>query len=277
MIKRKTVTISDNVFQTLYRVKDDQERLTCYDTIFKALFTNSPVKMSALSETVQLAVSCLMPELRKIQSKYTNGKTVKKQNLSSVFLSCEQNGSEAKQNEAKKIESFSPDYNNNNNSINNNIYNILISSSSNIFNKTTNYTSNALAETLNQFANTAPGEFKKFCKTIKLLNQNEMVKINGVFKNSKEVIESIAELLLNPSGLEQIKLQYAELEKKSSEIKNKSKYEISAIFNLANDLKSQKFVKYHGQTKSSNLDYEQRNYTEEEYQAVFDNLDNAEI
>ena len=88
MIKRKTVTISDNVFQTLYRVKDDQERLTCYDTIFKALFTNSPVKMSALSETVQLAVSCLMPELRKIQGKFKSGKTEKKQKKSSPGAFC---------------------------------------------------------------------------------------------------------------------------------------------------------------------------------------------
>ena len=129
MIKRKTVTISDNVFQTLYRVKDNQERLTCYDTIFKALFTNSPVKMSALSETVQLAVSCLMPELRKIQGKFKSGKTEKKLKSESVFLSCKQNGSETKQTEAEKSRVLSPDYLNSNSNINY-IYNILISSSS---------------------------------------------------------------------------------------------------------------------------------------------------
>ena len=274
MIKRKTVTISDNVFQTLYRVKDNQERLTCYDTIFKALFTNSPVKMSALSETVQLAVSCLMPELRKIQGKFKSGKTEKKLKSESVFLSCKQNGSETKQTEAEKSRVLSPDYLNSNSNINY-IYNILISSSSNIFNKTTNYTGNALAEVLKQFKSTAPGEFKKFCKTINQVSQAEAVKINGVFKKNSDLLESVTELLLNPNGLEQIKLKYDELNKKSSEIKNKRNYEISALFNLSHAVKKSNKNQYHKKSKS--LDYDQRTYSEEDYQKLYDDLDNIEV
>lgn len=127
MIKRKTVTISDNVFQTLYRVKNDQERLNCYDTIFKALFTNSPVKMSALSETVQLAVSCLLPELRKIQAQYNNRKAKKNSVKSTKGLLCPLEVNQIKPTLSNSDENSLACVSNYNNNIyninNNNIYN----------------------------------------------------------------------------------------------------------------------------------------------------------
>ena len=119
-MKRQKVTFTRR-FLDLTSELNNQDRLNCYDKLFKHLFNGEPIKMKEESEALKIALACLGPELRKAQAQYENGIISKKLSTNTKGLLCQFDGSQQQANNKPTASQPSPFYNSN--IINNNYKN----------------------------------------------------------------------------------------------------------------------------------------------------------
>ena len=281
MKMRKSITLSDNVYIIKETIKKPNERLKFYELIFEHLFKEKPINYDKIEEPqIQTAIAILLPELRKIHSKFNNrnGKNNNK-NSDSLFI-CKKNNNETKRNLTEKCGDFSSDYYNINNIINY-IYNIINQSINN--NKNTisyvNITNkDIITNSLKKISQENAEQYKIFIKLLNELCQKEKIKINGVWVEQTEALDTIVGILTKDTGVNQLLLKIDEVSQLKG-LKNKTNYLISSLFNLANSIKNS-YTKYNiNQQKQipTGNDIIKHNYTIEQLNSVYDNLDDIEI
>lgn len=271
MEKRKNVTFSRDIFNALKRLKDP-ERLEIYDSLFSHFFDGKTIDYEKIkSDVVQAVLSCLTPEMRKIQIKYDNG-SCEKLNKNSSLFNCENNGSETKRTEANASERDCSDYLiqtiyeyiYNNQSINlNNIYiNNIIYNNRQIMQKCLKSLKSDKQATLENVM------------TKVMTSKENQVKIAGEPKNAAEVLDTICALLLEPSKTEEMNQKINEIKNLKS-LHNPLSYLTVALYNLARS-QSQPKNSSNSATRA-NSEIISHNYSREELQKVFDDLDTDEI
>ena len=277
--KRKTLTMTYELFEAVSKVKSPEERLQIYEIMFNHFFKNKPIDHSKIeSETVSSILAFMMPDIRKIQSKYDNriGKKSTKNNAS-LFL-CNQKVIEQQQ----PTTAFSTsDYYNIYNIINN-IYLIINQSVSNSKNNNSyiNITNkDIMTKSLQEISQENATHYEALVNVINEVASKEKIKINGVWVERATALDTIAGLLVSQEGVQQLSLKIDEVAQTQG-LKNKLGYLTSALYNLSKDLaknlKSNISYKSYNQSKS-NSGMLTHNYTAEQLNSVYDDLDTVEI
>jgi len=277
--KRKTLTIPSELFEAVSKVKLADDRLEIYETLFNYFFKNKPIEYTKIkSDTVSSILAFMTPDIRKMQAKYDNriGKKSTKSNAS-LFL-CNQNV--IKQQETTTAFSTSDYYNIYN--IINNIYLIINQSVNNskINNSYINITNkDIMTKSLQEISQENATHYEALVRVINEVASKEKIKINGVWVERAEALDTIAGLLVSQEGLRQLALKIDEVAQ-TQELKNKLGYLTSALYNLSKDLaknlKSNISYKSYNQSKS-NSGMLTHNYTAEQLNSVYDDLDNIEL
>lgn len=272
--KRKTITISYELFEAVSKVRQPENRLEIYETMFSYLFKNKPIEYSKIkSDTVSSILAYMMPDIRKIQSKFENGNTKKgTKNTASLFC-CSQASSELQANISEENASDYNIYNTINNlfliinqSVNHNKkYNSYI----NITNK------DYITDSLKKICQKNENHYKIVTKVLNELCGKEKIKINGVWVEQAEALDTIVGLLTSEDGIEQLSLKIDEVAQAQG-LKNKLGYLTTALFNLSKNLKNKNVHSGYTRANTSynaNSDIISHNYTAEQLKSVYDNLD----
>lgn len=120
MAKRKQLTLPRAEFYEPIKHLEPDVKHAVLDIIFDFFFEDKGIFYPNLDPSVRSAVACLMPNLRRVQAQFDNGKSEKKSRQNSQGLLCPLESSQAEPNKAKQIKVESSFLNNN---IYNNIYN----------------------------------------------------------------------------------------------------------------------------------------------------------
>lgn len=274
--KRKTLTITYELFEAVSKVKSADDRLEIYETMFNYFFKNKPIEYSKIkSDTASSIIAFMMPDIRKIQSKFDNGNTKKStKNNASLFI-CNTNISKE---QAKLSEDLPSDYYNIYNIINN-ILNIINQSinSGKINNSYINITNrDIMVKSLQKISQENAIHYEALVKVINEVASKEKTKINGVWVESAEALDTIAWLLVSQEGAHQLSLKINEVAKIQG-LKNKLSYLTSALYNLSKDLAKKSINKATYQSKQKTSDIITHNYTAEQLKSVYDDLDSVQI
>ena len=293
---RKNLTIPCNFYLQSKKL-NGEERLEFFDTIFDLFFNDKAFNFSKIkNEKVSILLSCLAPEIRKIQAKYDSGKTTKKQkndkiksckntkNLDNFF--CEKNKSETKQNLAS--ESKTPSdiiksdtiINNNNKKINN----FGLSDAEPDEDKL--IISDEFNSALIKLDSLLGSHFSWFFDSLCYLSSQDNILINGNIVPANAVLEKIESMACDEKSHIKILEKYRIFDSLGVP-KTKIKYQISSLYNLALELERTKctnlnqntyFTNYIRPQKSeANKEIITHNYTAEQLNSVFDDIDTVEI
>ena len=114
---------------------DTETKHTVQDVVFSHFFDGTPIEYENYPDTVRIALACLLPDLRRIQTQFENGSCEKKSRQNSQGFLCPHDGSQMKPNEANESQNDSSILYSNN--IYNNINSQINSNQSNSKNETT--------------------------------------------------------------------------------------------------------------------------------------------
>ena len=78
MKKRNSLTLPRKGFYDKITCLKPEVRHLVVDKIFELLFDNIAINYDELPETAAIALACIVPDLRTVQSKYENGISLKK-------------------------------------------------------------------------------------------------------------------------------------------------------------------------------------------------------
>lgn len=238
-IKRKTITFSRDFLAPLRRLnKNDQAEIL--NALLDHFLDGKTIEYPDYSETVQAVLACLTIEMRKLESKYTNGKSAK---VDTSLFNCREKTSEMKRNEANLSESHIKNipYNKYNTE---NIYNHLYKQTTVHAHahmcesqKNNNYD---LEQELERIAKLDPAVAQRTKVLIMQLQSEEGdVLISGRPKARAEILQAYSELLHRDSALEVLQYAYKEVDTTPG-IRNPYKYTVSMLYNIATNNQKQK-------------------------------------
>lgn len=267
MKKRKTITFPQLIYE-IGHVMQNHDRLLFYDTLMNHFLGGIPMDTNNLPENVKLAVIWASPKIREMESKFNNGSSPKKFENRTKALFCPENESGMKQNEAEKSGSDSRTSDYNLHIVTNNIY-----SNSNQTKescaparetfKTTN--DDELACLMNKLEVQNPNQYKTMSAVLNHVQRNKTIKIRGNPINNNEVQHCIIHIMKQPNF--STLLESAINEATAPAVGDQISYLTSVLYNLSHKLVTKP------QTQSTPRNYEQRTYTPEQMNQLFDNLE----
>lgn len=274
--KRKTITYSKRIFEPIRRL-NDADRLQLYDALNEHFLDDKPFEYERYSYTVQTLLPWLAPEIRKLETKYTNSKNAKS---SASLFNCEQIVSEPQANDKRTVSELQADninipYNKYNS---NNIYNFLYKQTTarahtcEEINKKDN-DCDSMSVAIQNISALDPATGARIETLIKQLQSgDEKIKIAGEPTERAKILQAINKLLLSPNSLEQLQSIFKDIDSTQS-VRNPFKYTISYIYNVALERGKPDY----SSSKPRELDYMHHYYTAEQLNDLFDSLDDVEI
>lgn len=280
-MKRQSVTLIRR-FLDLTTELNNQDRLTVYDKILNHLFNEIPIETKGESDAVRVTLACLAPELRKAQAQYENGIISKKLATNSQGLLRPHDGSQPQANNK-------PEKGPNDNVIYNNKNMFLpINQSNHQSSKTQNYTfdaitngsieayAHALEQILKQLQPINAMVSLRIAETLNKLVKSKSIKIKGEEVESVNVLKQIYENIRQVEAKELadvLQQMFDDIDTRKTS--NKTKYEIISLYNLQTRLKKQPSKTT--QNKSRKKDSWEREYSPEDFEDVYDDLDTCDI
>ena len=285
MKNRKTITLDQNILN-ISKALEPEERKEFFLQLIEHFLEDKQFP-ATVSPCLKVALAAASPTIRKLQSKFENG-------ICTKATSCPKNESESKPTEANppahmfNNQSFSNNKVSSSINLNTNQTNKVVNNT-NIYNNIStyiNYLKNnqnlsveqirdplnyerRVAEALNNLRTKEPQTFLNFNNTFEYVLKNENIKISGASHSQKEVVSVIFDLLIKSDGFQTIRELSNELESTVG-VRNKTAYFTTMLWNRAKNLSQ------NVQNKSK-PNFEQRTYSKEQCDALFDNLDNIEI
>lgn len=280
-MKRQSVTLTRR-FLDLITELNEADRLIAYDKILNHLFNEIPIETKGDSDAVRVMLACLAPELRKAQAQYDNGKISKKLATSSQGFFCPVDGSQIEASDKRKGASID------NNIIitNNQVY---TNNQSNQGGKKQNYTfdalmdgnieayTHALEQILKQLQPINAMIALRTAETLSKIVKVQSIKIKGNDLSPVQILKQIYETVRQVPGeklAEVLEQLYNDID--TRKITNKSKYEIMSLYNIHtrvtinnSPIKQKNYDPWH--------DHLKHNYTHEQLNSIFDNLDDTDI
>lgn len=277
--KRRTVTISAELNDKLKHLSD-----STFTPVMRAIlavfFDGKKINYSDYNEETQVALACILPDLRRVQSQFDNGKREKNQAKSTKGVVCPVEPSQIQPNLAKPEPS-----------IYNNIYNI----NNNINNKQTITNNNrqsgfdkeiytkletelgrlqtSSAATRGELQKELVNRFSELAYRVWL--ERKPLTINGTQLAPAQVLERYMHIFEpNPEQtIRKLMRIFHMFDTACTEraITNTFKYAVSLFYNQALEPAHVK------ETNNSAAEFSTRNYTAEEMNSLYDNLDELEI
>lgn len=297
MKKRQTVTVNRRFLEILKMLKPD-DRLIAYDTIFNSLFDGELIQIKG-SDSLEMALACLGPELRRLQTYFDNGKVAKKFKETTQGLFCpheasetqansKQNASELKQ-EAGPIDIYNINSNNNiNNNQSNQDYKIInnklgcINQSNQAEQASTEATCNeelqALADSLGKIIEPLRAEHVELAiRTMDIIEKTAKageLTIAGEKKSSQVILaQVVGELRRVPADKLADCLQNLYDDIDTRKVNNKFKYALKSLLNLKTRLPAGQASKSNNKSRG----FMEHDYTSAELDAVYDSLDEIDM
>lgn len=278
-MKRQKVTLTRR-FLDLTSELNNQDRLNCYDKLFKHLFNGEPIKMKEESEALKIALACLGPELRKAQAQYENGIISKKLSTNTKGLLCQFDGSQQRaDNKPEKCPNDNIIYNNKNILYTNNQSNHQHGKMQDVsFDAITNGNvevyAHALEKILKQIQSINAMVSLRTAETLSKIVKSESIKIKKEEYAPAQVLKQIYETIrqIEPGELAEL-LQELFNDIDARKVTNKTKYEIMSLFHIHTRIKTN--VRKTTQGKKDG--FQKHNYTPEQIKSVFTDLDNVDI
>ncbi len=282
-MKRKNLTLP-RLFFDLIKNKKDTDRLETYDTIFNYFFDEKQIDYENLSEVSQTIVACLSLEIRKLDKQFKNGCVSEKKLFENTEdFACENflgqpranqgpTEGQLRANRGPKKPPLRARVNDIN--YNNNIYNQSISQSVSQDkceqSEKIKMLGHALEEVFEKIKSDAPVLWSRLSNTVKkIMTTGENLKINKKIVDREEVLEKIYANFHNMGVAELHKTVgeiFAEID--SRPVNNLKMYEIATLYNFKN-------TQNLGLSKKDNSNYLKHNYTSEQLNDVFDDLDSV--
>lgn len=288
MKNRKTITFDQDILE-LSKALEPEERKDFFLQLVEHFLEDKQFP-DTVSPCLKVALTAASPTIRKLQSKFQNGKCTK-------ATSCPKNESESKPTEANppahmyNNQSFSNNkvsssikFNNNQptNVINNNTnlyknlctYIIYIKNQPNLnaqqIKTPLNY-EQRIAEALNNLQNKNQQAFFNFEKAVNNVTSSNIIKFSGINYSHIQIIPFFINLLICPAGVQIICDLSDELES-TVDVRNKTAYFTTMLWNCSKNPTKQKENKHDVQP-----DFEHRTYTENELNNLFDSLDDMGV
>ena len=250
---RETVTITKRIYK-MGKVLKDKDRREFYDVILDHFFMGKEILLDDVCESVKLAVLGVMPELRRVQIRFDNGRKNKSMHSTAILL-CGNNRSKPQANQEQETSEKSHAR----------ASDLTIYSANNIYsnleqtNEQTNsgeadktMASNEIErklelgwyeETLEEKAELLQdidaGVHARFLNLVhKVAREPGGFNIQGEQVSASKVLERYISLFCNtPIRTAEILSEiFAEIDCKASDITNKYKYMASALYNVASGL-----------------------------------------
>lgn len=270
--KRKTITYSKRILEPIRRL-NDADRLQIYDALNDHFLDGKPFDYNTYSYTVQTLLPWLAPEIRKLETKYSNSKNAKS---SASLFNCTQIVSEPqaddKRTESERINIPYNKYNANN------IYNLLYKQTTarahtrEEINQKDN-DGDSMSVALQKISSLDPVTGARIETLIKQLQSgDEKIRIAGEPTERAKILQAINKLLLSSNSLEQLQSIFQDIDS-SPNVRNPFKYTISYIYNVALERGKPEY----NSSQLSELNYMRHSYTSEQLNDLFDSLDDAEI
>lgn len=288
MKNRKTITFDQDILE-LSKALEPEERKDFFLQLVEHFLEDKRFP-DTVSPCLKVALTAASPTIRKLQSKFQNGKCTK-------ATSCPKNESESKPTEANppahmyNNQSFSNNkvsssikFNNNQptNVINNNTnlyknlctYIIYIKNQPNLnaqqIKTPLNY-EQRIAEALNKLQNNNQQAFFNFEKAVNNVTSSNIIKFSGINYSHIQIIPFFINLLICPAGVQTVCDLSDELESTVG-VRNKTAYFTTMLWNCSKNPTKQKENKHDVQP-----DFEHRTYTENELNNLFDSLDDMGV
>lgn len=289
MIKnRKTITFDHDILE-LSKALEPEERKEFFLQLVEHFLEDKQFP-DTVSPCLKVALAAASPTIRKLQSKFQNGKCTK-------ATSCPKNESES-----KPIEANPPAHMYNNQSLLNNKVSSSINFNtyqpSNVINNNINLYKNIstliiyvknnkvlsneqssillnneqqVAEALKNLYDKNHQAFINFYSTFENAIKNDSLKIAGSIRTRNQIVSAMLKLLLSPAGVQSISDLSNELESTPG-IRYKISYFTTMLWNReAAPIPGTQYK------KSNQPNFKQRTYTKEELDALYDDLDDVEI
>lgn len=276
-MQRQMVSMPKMIYELINRLKNGYRELA-YDTLFRAMFDNKEIKYDDLPDEVINVLIVAKYELKKIKSKYENGRVEKTKSNDPIFAS-KNSRSETKRNEANLSENSASDYYNKIQNNINYIYNIINQSNNKINNSYIIITNkDIMVKSMQKISQENKKEYETLLEVFRKICSEKEIKINGVAHTQAVVLDKISGLLINQERVQQLLLKISEVEQTEG-LRNKINYLTSALFNLCKTLESNKSITNNFQ-KSKNqtpAGFMTREYTSEYLNSLTDSLDNVEL
>lgn len=288
MKNRKTITLDQDILN-ISKALEPEERKDFFLQLVEHFLEDKQFPEN-VSPCLKVALTAASPTIRKLQSKFQNGKCTK-------ATSCPKNESESKPTEANppahmyNNQSFSNNkvsssikFNNNQptNVINNNTnlyknlctYIIYIKNQLNLnaqqIKTPLNY-EQRIAEALNKLQNKNQQAFFNFEKAVNNVTSSNIIKFSGINYSHIQIIPFFINLLICPAGVQTVCDLSDELESTVG-VRNKTAYFTTMLWNCSKNPTKQKENKHDVQP-----DFEHRTYTENELNNLFDSLDDMGV
>lgn len=270
-MKRKTLTLSRDFFEKVNGF-DEQIKHAVYDAVFDLFFNNKNIEYDNFDAVTRTALACLVPDLRRVQTQFDNGRVAKKLRLNSQGIFCPSEASQMMPNEANLSHPDSSILNNNN--INNNIYNINNNQSTQSSSVRENYT--RLMEKINTLKLSQGNDEQIIARAEDLFQrvakEKESPVINGQPVAVADVLVRYLQIFENKSEEDSIKIlknifDVLDQTCQAKKITNSYRYLISLFYNSS----LQQVPKTLEHTR-----YMQHSYSASEINDVFDSLDDLE-
>ncbi len=269
--KRKTITYSKRIFEPIRRL-NDADRLQLYDALNEHFLDDKPFEYERYSYTVQTLLPWLAPEIRKLETKYTNSKNAKS---SAGLFNCTQIVSEPQANDKRtESERINIPYNKYNS---NNIYNLLFKQTTTARTRTREEINkkdndgDSMSVAIQKISELDPATGARIEALItQLKSGNEKIKIAGEPTERAKILEAINGLLISANAVEQLQAIFSEIDS-TPNVRNPFKYTVSFLYNVALERGKPDY------SKLRELDYMHHSYTPEQLNNLFDSLDDVEI
>lgn len=274
---RNTTTFPKEVY-IIGSQLDSRDRLMFYDTIFKHFFKGEEIVLEDMSDMLRLAIVCVTPQIRCIQTKFENGTAQKKFKKETQGFLCPNEKSEMKRNEAneseKSAESIKDIYDNKYPFpkliyiLNNKYINSTNSSARTHASNSNKNNDDAQAEAvLTQIQSHDQDLYKYFYDILTTLDSVKTKKVRGVPVSSQDLIQAIRKLFFNPEFITM--LESTQKESQKSSVGDPIGYSISVLYNLSKSIYKPKRVPAQ--------DFEERRYSKEQLNGLYDTLDDVKL
>ncbi|MBQ8468636.1 MAG: hypothetical protein IJ542_02650 [Clostridia bacterium] len=282
-MKRKSLTISREIYNALKSFSDPADRAAIYDAIFEDLFEGIQTSRNNLTDTQKMAYVVLAPQIRKMTMQFENGKQGGRKNdaIAPSILKCSHKKTQLQPNynptitqklkkESKKYIPFKK-------------YNIIYKY--NTLHLLTLYHVRAHEKSIKKTTTTTPvvttkkittTEQEVVTRTRNILHRlaagPEQVNICGAAHASSEIIERIQKFYAGPGALDKIKSIYADVDT-NPDIRNPYKYTVSRLYNVACGLVVVHKNNYTNKTADEKSGIITHRYTQEDFDNLYDSLD----
>lgn len=288
MKNRKTITFDQGILE-LSKALEPEERKDFFLQLVEHFLEDKQFP-DTVSPCLKVALAAASPTIRKLQSKFQNGKCTK-------ATSCPKNESELKPTEANPPAHMYNNQSFSNNKVSSSIKFNNINQPNNVINNTNLYKNlctyiiyiknqpnlNAqqiknplnyeqrIAEALNNLQNKNQQAFLNFEKAVNNVTSNNIIKFSGINYSHIQIIPFFINLLICPDGVQTVCDLTDELES-TVDVRNKTAYFTTMLWNRSKNPTKQKENKHDVQP-----DFEHRTYTENELNNLFDSLDDMGV